>query len=242
MDKFAKTQVKMVLTETVNSVTISLTKLVNDIYGKVVHLENFTNLPLEKQNKIIDAALKCFGTNGYKKASVGDIATLAGISKALVFHYFGTKKALYLYLIDLCINIIINEINEEFDKTVTDFFDRIKLAADIEISVIKKHPAIFSFLDSVYFENDDEVKTDINKMLKNRKIEKFRRKIAFEGTDTSKFKDGIDPKLVMKILILLTDGFLNKISMTEIDIDALCDEFNEYLNLFKKNFYKEKYL
>ncbi|MFL0195072.1 TetR/AcrR family transcriptional regulator [Clostridium sp. WILCCON 0269] len=205
-------------------------------------MEKFLNLSVERQNIVIDAALTCFGTNGYKKASISDIATAAGISKALVFHYFGTKKALYLYLIHLCTHIIMNEVNEKFDNAVTDFFDRIKLAANIEISIMKKHPAILSFLDSVYFENDDEVKADIKAILTNSESESFRNKIAFEGTDISKFKDDIDPKLVMRILTLLTDGYISKMPKTEIDLDALCQEFDEYINLFQRNFYKEKYL
>ncbi len=229
------------MTEAVKDVIIVLTELVNTIY-EVSLLEKFLSLPVEKQNIIIDAALTCFGTNGYKKASISDIAAVAGISKALVFHYFGTKKALYLYLIDLCTHIIMNELHEKFDNAVTDFFDRIKLAASIEISVMKKHPAILSFLDNVYFENDDEVKADIKAILANSESESLRSKVAFEGTDTSKFKDDIDPKLVMKILTLLTDGYLSKMPKTEIDLDALCEEFDEYINLFKKNFYKEKYL
>lgn len=205
-------------------------------------MEKFSSLSAEKQNTIIDAALICFGTNGYKKASISDIAIAAGISKALVFHYFGTKKALYLYLIDLCTHIFMNEINEKFDNAVTDFFDRIKLAANIEISVMKKHPAILSFLDSVYFENDEEVKAEIKAILANSESESLRNKVAFEGIDASKFKDDIDPKLVMKILTLLTDGYLCKIPKTGIDLDALCEEFDEYIDLFKRNFYKEKYL
>lgn len=205
-------------------------------------MEKFSSLPVEKQNIIIDAALVCFGTNGYKKASVSDIAIAAGVSKALVFHYFGTKKSLYLYLINLCTHIFMNEINEKFDNAVTDFFDRIKLAAGIEISVMKKHPAILSFLDSVYFENDDEVKSDIKAILADSEGENLRNKVAFEGIDASKFKDDIDPKLVMKMLTLLTDGYLCKMPKTGIDLDALCEEFDEYIDLFKRNFYKEKKL
>jgi len=134
------------------------------------------------------------------------------------------------------------EINEKFNTGVTDFFDRIMLVGNIEISVMKKHLAMLSFLKSMYFENDDEVKDDIKAILANSKGEDLRNRITFEGTDTSKFKDDIDPKLVMKILTLLTDGYLSKMPKTGIDLDALCEEFDEYINLFKRNFYKEKYL
>lgn len=102
----------------------------------------------------------------------------------MVFHYFGTKKALYLYLINLCGNIIINEVKEKFDNSITDFFDRIKMSSDIELSVMKRHAAIPSFLTSVYFEKDEEVKDDIKAILDSG--EDFRNKIAFDGMDTSK--------------------------------------------------------
>jgi AcrR family transcriptional regulator len=230
-----------VLTGSVNDVIMILTELVNNNY-EVSRLDNFLSLPLEKQNTVIDAALKCFGTNGYKKTSVSDIAAAAGISKALVFHYFGTKKALYLYLIDLSAHIIMKELDEKFDHAVTDFFDRIRLATSIEISVMKKHPAMLSFLDGAYFEKDDEVKEDIKTILENGEGEGMRNKIAFEGTDTSKFKDGVDPKLVMKILTLLAEGYLSKMPKEAIDIDALCEEFDQYIDLLKRNFYKEEYV
>lgn len=201
-------------------------------------MEKFFNLPEEKQKMVIDAALKAFGTNGYKKTSVSDIAAAAGISKAMIFHYFGTKKALYLYLIELCGTIIMKEIEEKFDYTVTDFFHRIMLSSNIKIAVMKKHPAILVFLTNIYFENDEEVKADIKAIIA--KGEGFRNKIAFEGMDYSKFKDDVDPKLVMKMLLWLSDGYMNQISnKTEVDYDVFFKEFEECVDLLKKNFYKE---
>lgn len=204
-------------------------------------MEKFLSLSVEKQNIIINAALICFGTNGYKKASISDIAATASVSKALIFHYFGTKKALYLYLIELCQDIFVDTINKKFDSSVTDFFDRIKLVTDIEISIMEKHPALLSFLKSMYFENDEEVRDDIKVMLANDKGENLRCKL-YEGIDTFKFKDDIQPKMVIRILSLLTDGYLSKIREAGFDLDALVKEFDEYINLFKRNFYKEKYL
>ena len=62
-------------------------------------LDKFVSLKEEKQVTIINAALSCFGKYGYAKASANDIAVLAGISKASVFQYFGSKKQLYAYLL-----------------------------------------------------------------------------------------------------------------------------------------------
>lgn len=202
-------------------------------------MEKFLNLTIEKQNTIINAALKCFGSNGYKKTSINDIAIAAGISKAIIFHYFGTKKKLYFYLIELCGNIFTREVEEKFDYKITDFFERIRAASEMEISIMKMYPGITTFLTSVYFEKDAEVNGDIKELLL--KSEGFRNKIAFDGMDYSKFKEGIDLKLIMKMLLWLTEGYLNQLK-SEIDYDVMLVEFNECLNLLKKNFYKEDFL
>lgn len=204
-------------------------------------MEKFLSLPVEKQNKIIDGALKAFSTNGYKKASVSDIASAAGISKAMVFHYFGSKKTLYLYLIEFCGNLFMNEIDEKLDKTISDFFDRIKITTSIEISLMKRHPAIVSFLTSILFEKDENVKGDIKAVLA--KGEDFRNKIAFDGMDISKFKDNIDVKLVMKMLTWIGEGYAAQLSNNaEVDYNALSKEMDDCFDLLKNNFYKEEYV
>lgn len=202
-------------------------------------MEKFLSLPIEKQTAIINAALEAFGANGYKKASISDIATAAGISKAMVFHYFGTKKELYMYLIDYCGNLIISEVTEKYDPGITDFFERIILTSNIEIAVIRKHPSTISFLTSVYFETNEEVKDDIKAVLSSG--DDFRSKIAFDGVDTSRFKEGIDIKLVVNMLMWMTDGFMNA-TKGKTDFDAAYNEFYECMLIMRDNFYKEEYI
>ncbi|GER70089.1 TetR family transcriptional regulator [Weizmannia acidilactici] len=202
-------------------------------------MEKFLSLPEEKQNKIVDAALTAFGKNGYKKTSVSDIAAEAGISKPMIFHYFGTKKDLYLYLIRLCGDTIMKGINEKFDPGVTDFFDRIKLAGDIKLQVIKKHPAILSFLTSMFFEKDEEVRPDINAFLGDKEIESFRNKVAIDGIDASKFKDGVDPNKVLKMLVWMSEGWFNHFQTLENpNIEASYEELMDCMELLKNAFYK----
>lgn len=204
-------------------------------------MDKFLSLPEEKQNVIIDAALKNFGTNGYKKASISDIAAAAGISKSMVFHYFGTKKLLYLYLVNICGSIMMTEVSQKFDNSVTDFFDRIKMSSYIEISVMKRHAAIPSFLASAYFENDEEVKQDLQAIFSSG--DDFRNKIAFEGMDTSKFKEGVNLKLLMKMLMWMAEGYTKQISnKSEVNFETMLEEFNECLDMLKNNFYKKEYL
>ncbi|MDE7430718.1 MAG: TetR/AcrR family transcriptional regulator [Lachnospiraceae bacterium] len=51
----------------------------------------FFDLPVEKQQRIVNAAYKVFSNSSYKKAPMSEIADEGGISKTLLFHYFINK-------------------------------------------------------------------------------------------------------------------------------------------------------
>jgi AcrR family transcriptional regulator len=49
----------------------------------------------ERRRRVLAAANRCFGRHGFRKTSIDMIAAEAGVSKALVFAFFGHKDALY---------------------------------------------------------------------------------------------------------------------------------------------------
>ena len=206
-------------------------------------MEKFESLPAEKQNAILNGAMSCFAANGYKKASASDIAGAAGISKAMVFHYFGTKKALYLYLVDYCCQMMVGEIQEKMDSTVTDFFDRIKQATVIKLSVLGKHPAMLGFLEGTYFETDEEVRGAVQAYYTKEEWEQVRTRLTLENLDVSKFKDTADPALVLKMLVRYAYGYLNMTNgKLDLELDSLLREFDACMALMKTHFYKPEYL
>lgn len=198
------------------------------------------NLPQEKKDAILNAAFAAFGKMGYKKASAKDIADAAGISKAMLFRYFGSKKSLYLYLINLAADEMIQEVEARFKENVTDFFDRITLATEIKLSMMSKHPPMLQFFYSVYLEQDPEVAADIQAFMV--RMYQYRDTLAISGLDTSKFKPGVDPILVLNILTRFTEGYINAAPNTPtLDIDAILTEFNACLKLMRDNFYNPEH-
>jgi len=49
----------------------------------------------ERERRILDAAVREFDRHGFRQASMERIAHAAGITKALVYQYFGSKEGMY---------------------------------------------------------------------------------------------------------------------------------------------------
>lgn len=73
----------------------------------------------EKEQRILDAALKLFVEKGFHGTSTAEIAKTAGVATGTLFHYFKTKEELINRLY-LCIKeSMINEINGHYDDKKT---------------------------------------------------------------------------------------------------------------------------
>ncbi len=55
----------------------------------------------DTKSEILQAAREVFFEQGYARASVRSIARSAGVDPALVYHYFGTKRGLFLQLMQM---------------------------------------------------------------------------------------------------------------------------------------------
>lgn len=53
-----------------------------------------------REQQILDAAVACFARNGYPATSMDEIAERAGITKPLVYNYFGSKEGVYLATVE----------------------------------------------------------------------------------------------------------------------------------------------
>ena len=82
--------------------------------------ENFEKLPEEKQQLILSTGIKAFAQNSYKDVSTDYITKACGISKGILFHYFGSKKDYYLYCLEKSMQRLIG--NKE-PITGNDFYD-----------------------------------------------------------------------------------------------------------------------
>ncbi|CDZ34750.1 HTH-type transcriptional regulator RutR [Neorhizobium galegae bv. officinalis] len=59
-----------------------------------------TRIQEEKEERILEAALDVFSQNGFRGATIDQIADAAGMSKPNLLYYFRTKEAIHRHLID----------------------------------------------------------------------------------------------------------------------------------------------
>ena len=109
--------------------------------------DKFFDLKQEKQDRIINAALKVFAKNSYRHASTDEVVKEAGISKGLIFHYFESKAGLYEFLFEYSARFMLLELSREVNSSETDFFELIRQMERARMQVMKLYPYMQQFLN-----------------------------------------------------------------------------------------------
>ena len=104
----------------------------------------FNNLTIEKQEVIINAAIKEFVQSGFEKASTNEIVKEASISKGSLFNYFNNKKDLYVYLMEYSVRVI-EHMYSQIDFQETDVFKRIENVGFQKLRIQQRYPQVFDF-------------------------------------------------------------------------------------------------
>lgn len=119
--------------------------------------EKFFDLNREKQDRMINAALRIFAENGYRHASTDTIVKEAGISKGLLFHYFTSKMGLFSFLFDYSIRYMLFEYDRLISARETDYFKIRKEMERAKLNVLRSYPYMNEFIEKSLQENQLDV-------------------------------------------------------------------------------------
>lgn len=208
--------------------------------------ENFDNLPEEKRKKIMDASIEEFARNGYEKASTNNIVKAAGISKGILFHYFGSKKNLFLYLVDNVMQYFIDKFYSISTSPSPDIFDRLMERGLVKLKMAYDDPVKYEFIFNAFINTPEE----LNEEIKQRYNSTLSKNLGafYANLDTSKFREDIDSKKAIEVVVTFLEGHTNKYinlyrnhKAEDIfnDIDSLLNDFNQYFDILKKGIYKQ---
>ncbi|MDR2492625.1 MAG: TetR/AcrR family transcriptional regulator [Coriobacteriales bacterium] len=196
--------------------------------------ENFDKAPKEKQQAVLTAGFRCFAEDGYRKTAMSEIAAAANVSKPSLFHYFGSKREMYLYLFSFACDKIAGQIPEGTD----DFFECISIGSKIKLAVMQQHPGMYEFLFSLVKSGDSET----IEMLKQENAQAIAdgTKKLFAHVDWSRFKPEVDKNDAVEMVSALSNGYLR--DYIDKPRDELVEKMDKHLRLLKQALYKEEYL
>lgn len=199
--------------------------------------EKFFDLKKEKQDRMINAALKVFASNGYKHASTDDIVAEAGISKGLLFHYFGSKLGLYTFLYDYSTRFMKLELSTGVLSSASDYFEIRKQIEFAKMQVLRNYPYMQRFLESCAAENVSEALTATERQ---RNVLSDMYAVLKNQADRSLFAADASYEKLDTMLDYTISGLMNAhFRDASFQPEMLYEEIASYLDMLRRIAYKK---
>lgn len=198
--------------------------------------DKFFDLKKEKQDRMINAALKIFALKGYEHASTDDIVREAGISKGLLFHYFISKIGLYAFVYDYSVKYLMLEYSTGLSREETDYFELIRQMKNCELQVMRNYPYMIQFLN-------ESKKEDVSEALvateeKRGVLPQYFGEVM-QRADAGKFRPEVEPDKLTRIIELTVSGLMTQQLVSEaFQPELFVREVEAYLSMLKKMSYK----
>jgi AcrR family transcriptional regulator len=169
------------------------------------------SFPNNTQQTIINAAVQIFANFKYEKASMGDIAKLAKVSKPLLFHYYNSKRSLH----QACMTFAQTQ-TQVLMKTLKHQDHTFKAIQDItkaKLRLSTQYPGILKLL---------------NEASKNKQL--AQPPLPFQRQDIAMFKPNISPKVLWDLLYFLSLG-LSQAYVHEKDTETFFQTFDDIFKM-----------
>lgn len=99
----------------------------------------------DTENIILEAATKVFMRKGFSGARTEDIASEAGINRALLHYYFRDKKTMFNIIFESMFREFFSGLIKIFNSDL-ELFDKLKAMIDHEIDTLVRHPDLPRFV------------------------------------------------------------------------------------------------
>jgi len=207
--------------------------------------ENFERIPPDEQARILEACLEEFALHGYEKASTNAMVKNANIPKGTLFFYFGSKKDLYLYLIDRAVERFVSFTNQADGELPSDLFERLFHRSKIRFQFALQEPTLYQFFYHSLINTPEAIQSDLQRRYST--YASASRQLLYDGLDRSKFKDDVDIEQARELINLVLEGILSRYTglLKVIKpaeglelVEKLTDECRGYFEILKRGMYK----
>lgn len=151
-----------------------------------------------KKKAIIEACLSEFAEQGFERANTNRICEMAGVSKGLIFHYFGTKQNLYLLTLEACMA----ELQQAFGSLqIQDrgFFEAMQYISRMKLAFFKEHPRHYRLMTQAFYNAPPALAQKIHAL----QIQAFEMGQGMVRTMVAglPLKPGVDPEMAYDLIL-----------------------------------------
>jgi AcrR family transcriptional regulator len=131
----------------------------NNLLDLLIAQAKLSKKPTDKQQKIVESAIKLFAEKGYANTSTNEIAKAAGVAEGTIFRHYGTKDNLLLSLIlpflkDSIPTMAEEVFNEIMTESVICFEDFLRALIKNRLHFLNENKEIFRIFIKEFFYNE----------------------------------------------------------------------------------------
>jgi len=180
----------------------------------------------QTEEKIFEAATDVFVDKGMDGARMQDIASHAGINKALLHYYFRTKDQLFNAVFEMIARKILKKFAPVFDENLS-LEAKIRFFFKEHITFLQENPKLPGFILNEINRNPNRIK----KLLKNIDFEKFWQELYKQHKnelENYNITEASMPQLMISIAAISVFPFAAR-GIIEGILDKLGIDFNKYI-------------
>ena len=180
----------------------------------------------QTEEKIFEAATDVFVDKGMDGARMQDIASHAGINKALLHYYFRTKDQLFNAVFEMIARKILKKFAPVYDENLS-LEAKIRFFFKEHITFLQENPKLPGFILNEINRNPNRIK----KLLKNIDFEKFWQELYKQHKnelENYNITEASMPQLMISIAAISVFPFAAR-GIIEGILDKLGIDFNKYI-------------
>lgn len=177
---------------------------------------SFDKLPADKRAFILGVCMDVFTEYGYALANTNEIAKRCGIAKGSIFHYFGSKRELFLYVCRYCMDTVLVKTRDALSGSGGGtYFDRARRSVAAKLTVPQACPRETQLLARAAGERGHDAADELHALMSNYAAQMRSLSAEFLGDiEPELLRDGVDLGDAREYIRTVFDGVTARVLQT----------------------------
>lgn len=181
-------------------------------------LATFRQLPPDKQERVMDAALAEFAEQGYQAASLNRLVAQAGIAKGSLYQYFPNKEGIFRHIFQFALNRVKGTLTAVKEETLEEgLFMRLEKSLLAGVRFLREHQRIYNLYLKIQLDRNMPFREEFLTAVRRHAAEYFG-SLVRRAKARGELRPGVPEAAVLFLLDALFDRFLQAVAMPALDV------------------------